>query len=118
MKTCRSRSDSFNKPLASVPDREAEWSKWSTGVLEYWVLERLAPILHHSSTPLLSAKCPLRELCCRGHRDFAVGIQCPELGLSAIRRWVSRDGKLSGIVNLARAFKIKGFQLPAWQLLA
>ena len=76
------------------------------------MLEYCFQYSNHSSTPLFSVRCLLSELCRPGHRDSAVLIQRPELGLASIRRWVSRDGKLTGVVNLARAFKIKGFQLP------
>ena len=77
--------------------------------MEYWVLD---PSLQYSITPVLRSFLRgrlLRELCRRGHRDSAVRIQRPELGLSSIRRWVSRDGKLPGVIDLARAFEIKGF---------
>ena len=57
----------------------------------------------------LLAACLLSELCYCGHSDSAFLILRPELGLASIRRWGSRDSKLPGIVNLARAFKVEGF---------
>src|SRR5919109_2374993 len=65
-----------------------------------------------------SCRRSLSELCRRSHGDVAIGIERPKGCFAPIGAWRPCDGKVAGIVSLARRLKTKIAERMVWHFFA